>query len=116
MPLAGPGPMPGPPGGWNNTTTMDGWDLRIDAYCNTDTSGSNPIGTSSVDQLQRDTHCGCFPLATPLYTQCIPQGGANINAISVRVRPHAPVGTSVFTTPNKPGFITIGLKYTILEI
>ena len=102
--------------GWNWNGTTDGWDAVVDVYCHTDTSGSNPRDTSSQHHLRVARACDCGPLEPPLYTQCITGSATNRNAVSVRVRPRCPPQADTFSPPPFDGFITIGLKYTILEI
>jgi len=108
--------FPGGPSntGWNSANTMNGWNIEIWSYCATDNSGALPVGESRAIYCPSGSWCGCIPIVPPLATRCTPNASSNNNSISVNIHPHLS-GIAVWTPPKTDGFITIGLKYEIVE-
>lgn len=100
--------------GWNSSSTMNGWNIEIWSYCATDNSGALPVGESRAIYCPSGSWCGCIPIVPPLATRCTPNASSNNNSISVNIHPHLS-GIAVWTPPKTDGFITIGLKYEIVE-
>lgn len=100
--------------GWNSANTMNGWNIEIWSYCATDNSGALPVGESRSLYCPSGSWCGCIPINPPLITRCIPNAANNHNSISVNISPSL-VGILSWSPPKTDGFITIGLKYEIVE-
>jgi hypothetical protein len=93
---------------------MNGWNIVIWSYCATDSSGALPVGESRGIYCPSDSWCGCIPIVPPLATRCIPNASSNNNSISVNIQPNT-IGFLNWRPPQTDGFITIGLKYEIVE-
>ena len=100
--------------GWNNSNTMNGWNIEVWSYCATDNSGASPVGEARDIYCPSGSYCGCIAINPPLTTHCIPGATNNSNAISVNIQPHM-TGIATWRPPRTDGFITIGLKLEIVK-
>jgi hypothetical protein len=113
----GQGISGGPPFyGWNQSQTMAGWNVQIYVYCETDSSGSNPAKPNAHrGVIPRDRSCGCVKIDPPLDVRCHKSFVKNTISVSVTPLPVLSPGWTTTTIPEKNGFISIGLKYEIVE-
>ena len=101
--------------GWNLANTMSGWSVQIYVYCETDLSGSNPFKPNfHRGTIPRNESCGCIEIDPPLDVRCLPEVGGK-NSISVSVTPKPVIGGVGWVPPRNHGFVSIGLKYEIVE-